>query len=96
MSRYCWQDHRIDIHQYEGPEATPMIFSLELAKLSINERQQEGDESRLASLARQIVECCKPLSLRMRLAAVIRAAGDVCCPSDQERLMRAIRAANGN
>jgi hypothetical protein len=31
----------------------------------------------------------------MRLTAAIHAAGDVCCASDQERLMRAIRTANG-
>ncbi len=73
-----------------------MLFSLELAKLTIDERQREGDESRFATLARRIAECCTPSTLRMRLAAAIRAAGDVCCPSDGERLMRAIRAANGN
>ena len=73
-----------------------MLFSLEVAKLSIDERHHEGDESRLASFARRIAECCKPTTLRTRIAAAIRAAGDVCCPSDQERLLRAIRAANGN
>lgn len=73
-----------------------MIFSFELAKLSIAERRIAGDESRLVALARRIADCCKPSSLRMRLAAAIRAAGDICCPSDQERLLRALRAANGS
>ncbi len=72
-----------------------MPFSLELAKLSVEERRHEGDQSRLVSLARRIAACCRPATLRMRIAAAVRAAGDVCCPSDQERLMRAIRAANG-
>ncbi len=61
-----------------------MLFSLELAKLSIDERRHEGDESRLVSLARQIAACCRPATLRMRIAAAIRAEGDACCPSDQE------------
>ncbi len=69
-----------------------MIFSLEVAKASIDERRHAGDESRLVALARQIIECCKPASLRSRFAAAIRAAGDVCCPSDQERMLRAIQA----
>ncbi len=73
-----------------------MLFSLELAKLSIDERRHEGDESRFVSLARRIAACCTPATLRMRIAAAVRAAGDVCCQADQERLMRAIRAANGN
>ena len=73
-----------------------MLFSFELAKLSIDERRRSEDESRLAALARRIADCCKPATLRMRLAAAIRSAADVCCPSDQERLLRAIRAANSN
>jgi hypothetical protein len=51
-----------------------MLFSFELAKLSIDERRREGDGSRFVSLARRIVECCKPATLRMRLAATIRSA----------------------
>ena len=72
-----------------------MLFSVELAKLTIDDRRREGERARLASLARRIAECCKPATMRMRLAAAIRAAGDACCSSGQERLMRAIRAANG-
>ena len=60
-----------------------MQFSLELAKLAIAERRQEGDRSRLVALARRVAECCKPATLRMRLAAALRASGNVCCPSDQ-------------
>jgi hypothetical protein len=69
-----------------------MHFSVELAKLSISERRREGDESRLIAMARRIADCCKPSTLRLRLAAAIRSAGDICCPSDQERMFRALQA----
>ncbi len=60
-----------------------MHFSLELAKLANDERRQEVDRSRLVALARRVAKCCKPATLRMRIAAALRASGRVCCPSDQ-------------
>jgi hypothetical protein len=73
----------------------PMLFSVELAKLSIDERRRDVDAARLVSLARRIADCCKPATLRMRVAAAIRSAADACCPSDQERMIRAIRSVTG-
>lgn len=69
-----------------------MYPTTEIAKLAIQDRQRDAADSRLARLAQRLADCCRPATLRMRIAAAIRAAGDVCCPPLEEQTARALRA----
>ncbi len=69
--------------------------TLELVTMTMIERQWDADHTRRAALVPRVSACCAPTTLRSRAADALRAAGDVCCPSHQERLARTMRVVYG-
>ncbi len=72
-----------------------MHSTIELARLAAQDRERDATRDALKSVAKRLAACCQPSSIWSRLSAAIQRAGDVCCPSDQERLARTVRAVNG-
>ncbi|MFN8631111.1 MAG: hypothetical protein U0838_12590 [Chloroflexota bacterium] len=72
-----------------------MLTTIELARLTAQDRDREAARDGLRHLAQRLAACCRPASLRMRIAAARRAFADACCSPSQERLARSVRAFTG-
>lgn len=67
-----------------------MYATMELARLTMADRQRDADRWHLAALAQRIADCCRQLTIRGRLAATARRGVDLP-PSTIEFVVRALR-----
>ena len=70
------------------------LDTLDIAKVTMAERQRQAEHGRLVALARRVAACCTRVSLRSRLLGFATGAGDTCCDSTPRESLSISNRAN--